>query len=180
MVRRNTKMQLWFDATMNRPIQSIIGYGKFHPSVAPVHVRNELLIDAQPYRIWSILTKAGEWPDWYSNSRMVRIEGGVSELYLGAHFTWWSFGIYLQCVVEEFLPFERLTWTVDALGWKLILRGCLSKPRPDAVSLRRKHNAVFWRDPRISSCRIGCIFIISCGLTGSRSRGRLMVIDRAF
>jgi hypothetical protein len=43
----------------------------------------------------------------------VVLEGGASDLKLGGHFTWKTFGVDLATTVEEFVPGERIAW----LAW---------------------------------------------------------------
>jgi Polyketide cyclase / dehydrase and lipid transport len=93
-----------------------MGSGKYDPRIAPVRVRNELVMNVAPERIWSVLVRAVEWPNWYPNSKRVRIESGGTDLYLGAQFSWCTFGVCLKSVVQEFAPFERIAWTAKAIG----------------------------------------------------------------
>ena len=44
------------------------------------------------------------------------IEGGGSDLELGAKFRWTTFGVRLDSKVEEFVPRERLAWSARATG----------------------------------------------------------------
>ena len=88
---------------------------RFDPRKAPVHVRNELLVDAPCESIWAWLVRAEQWPTWYANSANVRfLEGSPPDLALGTTFKWKTFGVTLTSTVHEFVPNERLAW--DAKG----------------------------------------------------------------
>jgi hypothetical protein len=97
------------------PSPIIVG-SKFDPRVAPVKVHNELIMDAAPEAIWAVLIEAANWPKWYPNARSVHIKGGGLDLYLGARFSWITFGVCLQSVVKEFTPYERIAWTAEFVG----------------------------------------------------------------
>jgi uncharacterized protein YndB with AHSA1/START domain len=90
---------------------------RYHPSRAPVHVRNELVVPAPPERVWAWLVRAPLWPTWYPNSKHVRILGGDErELRQGAEFKWRTFGVAIRSTVLEFRPPERLAWNAFGLG----------------------------------------------------------------
>jgi len=90
---------------------------QFHPTQAPVHVRNELTIQAPCDRVWAWLVRAELWPSWYDNAADVRLlntEG--SDLRLGTEFTWRTFGVRIRSVVAEFEPTSRLAWNAVGVG----------------------------------------------------------------
>jgi uncharacterized protein YndB with AHSA1/START domain len=89
---------------------------KHDPKNTPVHVRNEIDIDAPPENVWSWLIHAPLWPTWYSNSSNVVIEGGNQDLAMGTKFRWRTFRVNLASEVREFVPMERLAWTAKAAG----------------------------------------------------------------
>ena len=98
------------------PTPSIRWPTNFDPAHAPVHVRNELAMAAPAEAVWGALIRATEWPAFYPNARNVSIEGGAHELSAGARFTWTTFAVRLQSVVEEFAPMERIAWSARAFG----------------------------------------------------------------
>jgi uncharacterized protein YndB with AHSA1/START domain len=90
---------------------------RFHPSRAPIHVVNELLIPAPPERVWAWLIRAPLWPTWYPNSHDVRLsDRPQTSLRLGTMFTWRTFGVRVKSTVQEFVPNERLAWNARSLG----------------------------------------------------------------
>lgn len=90
--------------------------GRFRPSVAPVHVRNDIEVGASPERVWTKIVRATEWPAWYPNSADVALDGGGADLRAGAHFRWVTFGVRLRSTVEEFEPPFRLAWSARGTG----------------------------------------------------------------
>ena len=88
----------------------------YRPDNTSVHVRNELLIEAPAERVWAWLVRATLWPSWYENAKDVVIEGGAPDLSPGARFSWKTFGLSIDSVVEEFVPQERIGWTGIGLG----------------------------------------------------------------
>ncbi len=99
----------------------------YRPDATAVHVRNEILIDAEPRRVWAWLIRATSWPDWYENARDVEIEGGATELSDGARFRWTTFGLSIESVVQEFVPSERIGWTGIGIGMD-VYHGWLIQP----------------------------------------------------
>jgi len=105
----------------------IIVGGKFDARVAPVRVYNERTINASPERVWALLIRAVDWPNWYPNSHKVRIKGGGVDLHSDSRFSWITFSVCLRSVVKEFTPYERIAWTARFVGveayhaWKIEL-----------------------------------------------------------
>ena len=98
------------------PTPAIRWAANFDPAHAAVHVRNELTMAAPAAAVWDVLIRAADWPAFYANARNIQIEGGEAELFAGARFTWTTFGVRLQSVVEEFAPMERIAWSARAFG----------------------------------------------------------------
>jgi predicted acylesterase/phospholipase RssA/uncharacterized protein YndB with AHSA1/START domain len=101
-----------------RAYSPIIDRGKFDPRVAPIAAHNERHINAPAERIWEILVRAANWPQWYDNAENVRIDGdgGGADLFLGAIFTWRTFWIDLRSEVMEFDPCRRIAWNAKSVG----------------------------------------------------------------
>jgi len=98
-------------------LMPIVWPEEFHPTRAPVHVRNEITIDTADDRVWAWLVRAQLWPSWYANCadvRFVNTEG--PDLRLGTEFTWRTFGVPLRSVVAEFVPFSRIAWHAVGVG----------------------------------------------------------------
>lgn len=101
---------------MNLHEKSIAWPPRFHPDLAPVHVRNSLEMRVRPDLVWRALVDASRWPEWYPNARNVRILSGGDYLALGAKFRWTTFGATIISEVAEFVPYERIAWTGRAFG----------------------------------------------------------------
>jgi uncharacterized protein YndB with AHSA1/START domain len=90
---------------------------RYHPARTPVHVRNERTISASAEAVWECLIRAPEWPDWYPNSRDVRLEHAPAlALALGTKFRWRTFGVALESQVLECEAPNRLAWNALGLG----------------------------------------------------------------
>ncbi len=88
----------------------IIWPERYSPARTAAHVRNEITIGAPAATVWAWLVQAAGWPDWYSNSSDVRINGGGTKLASGTDFTWRTFGVTVTCHVAEFEPCARIAW----------------------------------------------------------------------
>jgi uncharacterized protein YndB with AHSA1/START domain len=90
---------------------------EFLPEKTPIHVRNELRIDAPAEVVWAWLVRAVRWPEWYFNSSGVRFENQDGlDLKDGTVFWWKTFDVKLVSQVKEFVPCQRLAWDARAFG----------------------------------------------------------------
>jgi uncharacterized protein YndB with AHSA1/START domain len=88
----------------------------FDPAKADLFSHNELLINASCERVWQHIIEATKWPEWYPNSKDVRIVDGGSVLKDSTVFRWTTFGLPLESKIHEFVPFSRIGWYGYALG----------------------------------------------------------------
>ncbi len=90
---------------------------RYHPRNCPIHVRNELDMNAAPEKVWAWLIRATLWPTWYVNSANIKIlDGTGSNLQKGTRFRWKTFGVTLISTVHEYVPVERIAWDAHAFG----------------------------------------------------------------
>ncbi len=91
------------------------------PEGAPVYGFNECRTRASPEQLWAWLIRATRWPEWYPYAKRVVIETpSHGKLQQGTRFTWTTSGVRVVTTVEEFVPYERLSWRgrgVGALGY---------------------------------------------------------------
>jgi uncharacterized protein YndB with AHSA1/START domain len=104
----------------------------FDPRKADLFSHNKLLINASCERVWQHIIEASKWPEWYPNSRDVRIVNDSSSVLRdGTVFRWTTFGLPLESKIREFVPFSRIGWYGCAPGsgptfyhtWYLSRRG---------------------------------------------------------
>ena len=99
----------------NQP--KIIFPPEFEPTNCPVHVRNEILINASPEKVWNELIRAKNWHKYYFNSSKVDFLNETGEaLKAGTKIKWKTFGASLISNVEEFVPYTRLAWNAKGIG----------------------------------------------------------------
>jgi uncharacterized protein YndB with AHSA1/START domain len=89
------------------------------PRNVDVFVHNEGWIDAPPDIVWANLIDAVQWPNWYSNSADIRIEGSQSKLAKGVSFNWTTFGFPIRTTVDVFAPGREIGWDVDNPEFKV-------------------------------------------------------------
>jgi hypothetical protein len=83
----------------------------FDPATADLFSHNALLIKATCERIWQHIVEATKWPEWYPNSKDVRIIGdGGTVLKEGTTFRWTTFGLPLESRINECVPYTRIGW----------------------------------------------------------------------
>jgi hypothetical protein len=83
------------------------------PSAAHLHTVNSLDIPHSPDQIWPWLVRASRWPEYYRNCRRIRIDGDLTG---GVAFRWWTFGVPVRTVVDDFAPCARLAWRGTGAG----------------------------------------------------------------
>jgi uncharacterized protein YndB with AHSA1/START domain len=88
----------------------------FNPSQADLFSHNQIRIAASCERVWSHIIDATQWPQWYPNSKEVRIQSGGNTLAAGSVFRWTTFGLPLESRVNEFVPYSRIGWYGYAPG----------------------------------------------------------------
>jgi uncharacterized protein YndB with AHSA1/START domain len=133
----------------------------FDPRKADLFSHNKLLINASCERVWQHIIEASKWPEWYPNSRDVRIVNDSSSVLRdGTVFRWTTFGLPLESKIREFVPFSRIGWYGCAPGsgptfyhtWYLSRRGngCLVATDEvgngrDAANLRQTDEGLMHR-----------------------------------
>jgi uncharacterized protein YndB with AHSA1/START domain len=111
----------------------------YAPDRVAVRVSNDISIKAAPEAVWAWLVRARDWPDWYPNSKQVKIDGGGAELGPGAHFAWRTFGMPIRSTVREFEPASRIAW--DGSGPMLdVYHAWLIEPRPEGCWVLTEEN----------------------------------------
>jgi uncharacterized protein YndB with AHSA1/START domain len=88
----------------------------FDPAQADLFSHNEIRIAASCERVWSHIIDATKWPQWYPNSKEVRIQSAGNTLAAGSVFRWTTFGLPLESRVNEFVPYSRIGWYGYAPG----------------------------------------------------------------
>jgi uncharacterized protein YndB with AHSA1/START domain len=88
----------------------------FDPETADLFSHNELTIHASCERVWDNIVDATKWPQWYPNSKDVRITGDGQFLAQGSDFRWTTFGLPMESRIHEFVPHTRIGWYGFAPG----------------------------------------------------------------
>ena len=96
---------------------SITWPARFRPEVATLVSRVELKIAAPSEAVWSRLIRAADWPVWYPKASDVTFDLWEGpDLRAGSMFSWTTFDVHLNSVVNEFEPVSRLGWFSCADG----------------------------------------------------------------
>ena len=112
---------------------------RYAPERVAARVSNEITIAAPPAVVWAWLIGAAAWPDWYPNSRQVRIDGGKTALSAGVSFGWRTFGVSVRSTVREFVVGERIAW--DGRGMLLdVYHAWLIEKRPGGCWVLTEEN----------------------------------------
>ena len=115
----------------------------FEPEKSPVRAHNEISIASSKENVWAWLVRAKLWPTWYPNSANIEfLSGAPPDLVLGTRFRWKTFGVTVESVVREFVPFERLAWDVQRGGLKAY-HAWLIQPTPDGCHVYNRGNGAW-------------------------------------
>jgi uncharacterized protein YndB with AHSA1/START domain len=137
----------------------------FDPSRADLFSHNALLINASCERIWGHIVDATKWPQWYPNSKDVRMDGG-DVLKEGAVFHWSTFGLPLESKVNEFVPYTRIGWYGYAPGTApaSTIPGISSRRATPALSSPMRSARVTTLRTFARRTKASCIAAMICGL----------------
>jgi uncharacterized protein YndB with AHSA1/START domain len=97
--------------------------------VAPIEVRNELLIKASPERVWDVLTYLDAWPSWYRACKWVRRDEATGDK---TSFRWKAHPVELRSRVVEAERGRSFSFTSEAAGLRA-LRTFTLRPSPDGA-----------------------------------------------
>lgn len=106
-------------------MQNIFWPEQINPGKYRVHSYNSIFINTPKEKVWCVLTDALSWPDWYPNSKYVKLQSD-DFLESGTKFEWKTFGLKVYSEVIEYREFESLGWTARELGgegyhgWRII------------------------------------------------------------
>jgi len=77
----------------------------------------EIVIEAPPQKVWSVLTDVNDWPKWQSDISEAQIAGPLER---GTAFTWKTGGIRIQSRMSLVEPNAQLAWTGSVLNVKAV------------------------------------------------------------
>ena len=107
---------------------------------APVIQTKEIIINAQPEKIWQVLTNIKKWGDW--NSRITNLVT-QSELKVGSTFTWKTKGSKIKSTVHTFKTNQVLGWIGKTFGAKAIHNWYL-EPTSNGIKVRVEESMEGW------------------------------------
>lgn len=93
---------------------------------APAAARDEIIVDAEPQRVWDVLTDIDRWPEWQPGVSRARLEGSLGP---GSTFRWRANGLPIRSTLREVEPPSRVSWEGKAPGtraahvWTLAAQG---------------------------------------------------------
>jgi hypothetical protein len=80
---------------------------------APVVARGSIGVDAEPARVWALMSSIEAWPSWNPDVRWARLDG---ELAAGSRFTWKAGPGTIRSTLTDVGEPSRLAWTGTTLG----------------------------------------------------------------
>jgi uncharacterized protein YndB with AHSA1/START domain len=86
-------------------------------SDAPVKASLQIVIQAPPEKVWSVLTGVNDWPKWQSDIKEAAIEGPLQS---GTTFKWSAGGTHITSKIALVEPNVRIAWTGSALDAQAI------------------------------------------------------------
>ncbi len=80
---------------------------------APVTTSQSIDIHAPALKIWTIVAKVDQWPQWQPEISSAKLEGPLSA---GSVFRWKSSGMKIRSVFHDLVPGAKIGWTGKAFG----------------------------------------------------------------
>jgi hypothetical protein len=111
---------------------------EFRPLHTPLHVANEMTMEAETRAVWAVLTEPKRWPDIWPEAEEVTLERDAP-LERGSRFSWRAFGMKMAAQVEEFVPEKRLAWKQTGFGIRAY-HVWLLRERPDGTYVRTEES----------------------------------------
>lgn len=84
---------------------------------APVVLAKGIIINAEPEKIWDVLTDIERWSDWNSKIKNPTIKEKATN---GVSFTWKTNGSKIKSQIHTFERFKAFGWTGKAFGARAI------------------------------------------------------------
>lgn len=111
---------------------SILGASVFNIPVnekAPVYVKQQIIIEAQPSKVWQSLTDINKWPEWQENVVSAHLNGDFKE---GTTFDWKAGGLSFSSKIHTCKPLNYFGWTGKTIGASAIHNWTI-KPIPNGT-----------------------------------------------
>ena len=80
---------------------------------APVKAKESIQIDADPEKVWNILSDFNNWDKWNSDIKYAKLNG---ELKAGTTFNWNNGGNKIKSTLHTVTPFKEIGWSGKAFG----------------------------------------------------------------
>ena len=80
---------------------------------APVKAKESIQIDADPEKVWNILSDFNNWDKWNSDIKYAKLNG---ELKAGTTFNWNNGGNKIKSILHTVTPFKEIGWSGKAFG----------------------------------------------------------------
>lgn len=80
---------------------------------APVKAKESIQIDADPEKVWKILSDINNWDKWNSDIKYAKLNG---ELKAGTTFNWNNGGNKIKSTLHTVTPFKEIGWSGKAFG----------------------------------------------------------------
>ena len=80
---------------------------------APVVQTKEIIINATPKVVWSVLTNVQNWNNWNERIKNPKLQGNLE---VGSSFTWKTNGTKIKSKIHSFVPNKTLGWQGKTFG----------------------------------------------------------------
>ncbi|MDX1909192.1 MAG: SRPBCC family protein [Bacteroidia bacterium] len=107
---------------------------------APVCQTGEILIQASPARVWSVLTDINHWPRWHTAISRANTEASPAP---GVTFDWTVNGARIHSVLHTVTPYEAFGWSGTTFGGAAIHNWYLI-PQADATLVKVEESLEGW------------------------------------
>ncbi len=105
-------------ATIALAITGLELFSSYHNSVtinlkAPVQTTKRITIKAAPEKVWTIMSRIDQWPEWHKDVQSPKMEGPFKS---GSSFDWKSGGLNIHSTLHTAIPYSQIGWSGKAFG----------------------------------------------------------------
>ncbi len=97
-------------------LQDLAAHGRIQPN-APISCNTQIVINAPPAKVWSLLADIQDWPNWQSDISQTAVNGVPAA---GTLFSWTTAGTSIHAQIQLFVPNQTIAWTGQVLNFHAI------------------------------------------------------------
>jgi hypothetical protein len=103
-------------APVESPLDRLAASGEIQQD-APVKASLQIIVNASPQKLWTLLTNLRDWPHWHPAIKQAAIDGPLTP---GTKFAWTLGSTSIHSRIALVAPYQAFAWTGSAYMAKAI------------------------------------------------------------